>query len=94
MPEDCRKVSSPFKNQNLAYPFLTVMHIHTYIHIYRIFPNKRRPLTSAAPLDIHIEISASVLKVPPFNKRRTSKYGAYKNSYYILLKAKQKCIWT
>ena len=27
------------------------------------------------------------------NKRRTSKCGAYQNSYYILLETKPKCIW-
>ena len=28
------------------------------------------------------------------NKRSTSKYGVYKNSYYILLETKSKCLWT
>ena len=30
----------------------------------------------------------------PSNKRSTSKYGVYKNSYYILLETKSKCLWT
>ena len=52
----------------------------------RLASNKRCPLISASPFGIHIEISAS-------NKRRTSKCGAYWNSYYLLLVAKPKCIW-
>ena len=41
------------------------------IHEHRISSNKRHPLISAAPLGIHIEISAS-----PFNKCCTSTFDA------------------
>ena len=54
---------------------------HTNI-LPKICENTVFPLISAGP-----QTSAS-------NKRRTSKYGAYKNCCYILLKAKSRCIWT
>ena len=62
------------------------LEVDKYIE-YRISSNKRRtsnqhrPLISAAPLGIHIEISASPL------------ISAYQNSCYILLGATPKCIW-
>ena len=58
------------------------------IRYYRISLNKRRSLISAALLGTHIEISASLYK-----KYRTSKCGAYWNSYHILLVAEPKCKW-